>query len=103
MECCHWVHWHNFFFLISHRGVLICAPRFAAFFVRHVSLLCDLGATDQVASVSWMSNGNYLAIGSTNGAVELWDVTKYVLRCVTYVVSLQWCSVAVVVWSFIFC
>ncbi|GJJ68516.1 cell division cycle 20-like protein 1, cofactor of APC complex [Entomortierella parvispora] len=39
-----------------------------------VNLLCDLGANDSVTSISWVSSGAHLAIGTEGGAVQLWDV-----------------------------
>jgi len=41
-----------------------------------VTKLCDLEGCAQVASVSWMGRGTHLAVGSTEGGVGLWDVTK---------------------------
>ncbi|EPZ34524.1 WD40 repeat-like protein [Rozella allomycis CSF55] len=41
-----------------------------------VSKLCDLGAFDTVASLSWMNTGSHLAIGTMEGWVQLWDVQK---------------------------
>ncbi|KAI8874092.1 WD40 repeat-like protein [Ramicandelaber brevisporus] len=55
-----------------------------------VSLLADISSNDRTAmpsngpkivtSVSWMQRGSHLAIGSSSGVVQLWDVTKQ--RCV---------------------
>ncbi|EDO33006.1 predicted protein, partial [Nematostella vectensis] len=37
--------------------------------------LCKLDSPDSyVGSVSWIAEGNYLALGTSDGAVELWDV-----------------------------
>ena len=38
-----------------------------------VTTLCDLGQTDQVCSVSWSQRGTYLAVGTNQGQVQIWD------------------------------
>lgn len=46
-----------------------------------VTKLCDLvESNDVVTSVSWAPRGVYLAVGTKNGKVQLWDSVK--LRCV---------------------
>ena len=43
----------------------------------HISQLCELeGADDYVCSVKWMGDGGYLAVGTSAGEVELWDVEQ---------------------------
>ncbi|KAF9425982.1 substrate-specific activator of APC-dependent proteolysis [Podila epigama] len=39
-----------------------------------VTQLCDLGNNDSVASLSWISMGTHLAVGTNSGAVQIWDV-----------------------------
>ncbi|KAF9389438.1 substrate-specific activator of APC-dependent proteolysis [Podila verticillata] len=39
-----------------------------------VTQLCDLGENDSVASLSWISMGTHLAVGTDSGAVQIWDV-----------------------------
>ena len=41
-----------------------------------VTKLCDLGITDSVTSVNWSKAGPYLAIGTNNGEVQIWDSVK---------------------------
>jgi cell division cycle protein 20 (cofactor of APC complex) len=42
-----------------------------------VSHLTDLASEeDYVSSLSWAGNGKYLAVGSTDAAIQLWDVAK---------------------------
>lgn len=38
-----------------------------------VSKLCDLGPHDCVTSVAWTQRGNYISIGTNQGAVQIWD------------------------------
>lgn len=38
-----------------------------------VTKLCDLGADDSVTSLSWCASGDQISIGTTSGAVQLWD------------------------------
>ncbi|XP_073042959.1 LOW QUALITY PROTEIN: B-type cell cycle switch protein ccs52A [Primulina eburnea] len=38
--------------------------------------LCDLGIDDSVCSVGWAQRGTHLAIGSSNGKVQLWDASR---------------------------
>eukprot|EP01027_Heterolobosea_sp_BB2_P009648 GEZU01014212.1.p1 GENE.GEZU01014212.1~~GEZU01014212.1.p1 ORF type:complete len:235 (+),score=3.07 GEZU01014212.1:540-1244(+) len=38
--------------------------------------LCSLGSDDPVASVSWMPTGTHIAVGTSQGMVQLWDVNK---------------------------
>ena len=45
-----------------------------------VTTLCDLGPQDCVCSVSWTQRGTYLAVGTNQGEVQIWDVTKS--RCI---------------------
>eukprot|EP00457_Paulinella_chromatophora_P002951 gb/GEZN01002956.1/.p1 GENE.gb/GEZN01002956.1/~~gb/GEZN01002956.1/.p1 ORF type:complete len:596 (-),score=32.86 gb/GEZN01002956.1/:363-2150(-) len=42
----------------------------------NVSKLCDLGAEDDVTSVSWSLRGDILAVGTRTGGVQLWDTGK---------------------------
>ncbi|KAI1298191.1 substrate-specific activator of APC-dependent proteolysis [Mortierella claussenii] len=39
-----------------------------------VTQLCDLGGNDNVTSISWMSMGSHLAVGTDKGTVQIWDV-----------------------------
>lgn len=41
-----------------------------------VTKLCDLGLQDSVASVAWMQSGTHLAIGTSQGALMLWDANR---------------------------
>lgn len=41
-----------------------------------VSRLCDLGSNFTVTSVSWVNDGNHLAVGSNNGTVQIWDASQ---------------------------
>ncbi|RDY02718.1 Protein FIZZY-RELATED 2, partial [Mucuna pruriens] len=41
-----------------------------------VTKLCDLGIDDSVCSVGWAQLGNYLAVGSNSGKVQIWDVSQ---------------------------
>jgi len=41
-----------------------------------VTSLCDVSPSEMVTSLSWMSRGTHLAVGSSEGTVTLWDVTK---------------------------
>ena len=41
-----------------------------------VTKLCDLGPGDSVCSVGWTQRGTYLAVGTNNGEVQIWDATK---------------------------
>lgn len=45
-----------------------------------VTTLCDLGPQDCVCSVSWTQRGTYLAVGTNQGEVQIWDATK--ARCI---------------------
>ena len=38
--------------------------------------LCELKEENYVSSVSWSSNGKYLAIGDSSACIQLWDVGK---------------------------
>lgn len=40
-----------------------------------VEKLCDLGNNDKITSLSWIGAGTHLAVGTHNGAVQIWDVT----------------------------
>jgi cell division cycle 20-like protein 1 (cofactor of APC complex) len=40
----------------------------------HVTQLDDLGKHDKVTSVSWSGNGDYLAVGTNSGSLQIWDV-----------------------------
>ena len=37
--------------------------------------LCNLGDHDQVTSLSWSNNGNYLSVGTRSGKVDIWDIS----------------------------
>ncbi|XP_055809574.1 protein FIZZY-RELATED 2-like [Solanum dulcamara] len=37
--------------------------------------LCDLGIDDNVTSVGWAQRGTHLAVGTSNGKVQLWDAS----------------------------
>jgi len=41
-----------------------------------VNRLCDMPGDAQVTSVSWMADGTHMAIGSSDGNVDIWDVPK---------------------------
>lgn len=38
--------------------------------------LCDLGLDDSVCSVGWAYRGNQLAVGTSNGKLQLWDASR---------------------------
>jgi len=38
--------------------------------------LTDLGTTDTVTSINWSRKGNYLAVGTYKGVLQLWDYNK---------------------------
>ncbi|KAJ6388746.1 hypothetical protein OIU77_027163 [Salix suchowensis] len=40
-----------------------------------VTKLCDLGNDDGVCSVGWAHRGTHLAVGTTNGKVQIWDAS----------------------------
>ncbi|KAF9109550.1 substrate-specific activator of APC-dependent proteolysis [Mortierella sp. AM989] len=39
-----------------------------------VTQLCELGENDSVTSLSWISMGTHLAVGTDKGAIQIWDV-----------------------------
>mmetsp|Transcript_2387 Transcript_2387/g.8792 ORF Transcript_2387/g.8792 Transcript_2387/m.8792 type:complete len:487 (+) Transcript_2387:3-1463(+) len=39
----------------------------------NVTKLCDLGPNDNVCSVSWTQRGSFLAVGTNNGELHIWD------------------------------
>ncbi|TVU29477.1 hypothetical protein EJB05_21043 [Eragrostis curvula] len=41
-----------------------------------VTMLCDLGEDDDVCSVGWAQPGAHLAVGTYQGQVQIWDVTR---------------------------
>lgn len=41
-----------------------------------VTKLCDLGVDDSVCSVGWAQRGTHLAIGTTNGKIQIWDASR---------------------------
>ncbi|KAJ6962537.1 protein FIZZY-RELATED 2-like [Populus alba x Populus x berolinensis] len=41
-----------------------------------VTKLCDLGNDDGVCSVGWAHRGTHLAIGTSNGKVQIWDASR---------------------------
>ncbi|KAG9149264.1 hypothetical protein Leryth_003244 [Lithospermum erythrorhizon] len=38
--------------------------------------LCDLGLDDSVCSVGWAQRGTHLAIGTSNGKLQIWDASR---------------------------
>ncbi|CAH0515441.1 unnamed protein product [Peronospora belbahrii] len=40
-----------------------------------VTMLCDLGPSDSVTSVSWSQRGTHLAVGTNSGNLQVWDVS----------------------------
>lgn len=38
--------------------------------------LTDLGSTDSVTSINWSQKGNYLAVGTYKGILQIWDSSK---------------------------
>ena len=40
----------------------------------HLKPICNLYADPQVTSVSWSERGNYVAVGTHRGYVQVWDV-----------------------------
>ncbi|OIV93515.1 hypothetical protein TanjilG_16014 [Lupinus angustifolius] len=41
-----------------------------------VTKLCDLGIDDCVCSVGWAQRGTHLAVGTSNGKVQIWDASR---------------------------
>ncbi|XP_010540329.1 PREDICTED: protein FIZZY-RELATED 2 [Tarenaya hassleriana] len=41
-----------------------------------VTKLCDLGVDDSVCSVGWALRGTHLAVGTSNGKVQIWDASR---------------------------
>ncbi|XP_076930248.1 B-type cell cycle switch protein ccs52A-like [Bidens hawaiensis] len=41
-----------------------------------VTKLCDLGVDDSVCSVGWAQRGTNLAVGTSNGKVQIWDASR---------------------------
>nr|KAJ0199895.1 hypothetical protein LSAT_V11C600328260 [Lactuca sativa] len=41
-----------------------------------VTKLCDLGIDDSVCSVGWAQRGTSLAVGTSNGKVQIWDASR---------------------------
>ncbi|GMI71713.1 cell cycle switch protein 52 A1, FIZZY-related 2 [Hibiscus trionum] len=41
-----------------------------------VTKLCDLGVDDSVCSVCWAQRGTHLAVGTSEGDVEIWDASR---------------------------
>ncbi|KAF9963663.1 substrate-specific activator of APC-dependent proteolysis [Modicella reniformis] len=41
-----------------------------------VTQLCDLGTQDSVTSISWISMGTHLAVGTDTGTIQIWDVAN---------------------------
>ncbi|XP_054825177.1 protein FIZZY-RELATED 1-like [Prosopis cineraria] len=41
-----------------------------------VTKLCDLGIDDSVCSVGWAHHGTHLAVGTSNGKVQIWDASR---------------------------
>ncbi|XVF13236.1 hypothetical protein REPUB_Repub08aG0191200 [Reevesia pubescens] len=44
--------------------------------VSKVTKLCDLGVDDSVCSVGWAQRGTHLAVGTSNGKVQIWDASR---------------------------
>lgn len=42
----------------------------------NIEQLPELEGNDYVCSLSWIQEGDYLAVGTTTGTVELWDCSK---------------------------
>lgn len=42
----------------------------------NIETLHELDGNDYVCSLSWLQEGDYLAVGTTTGTVELWDCAK---------------------------
>ncbi|KAK4770656.1 hypothetical protein SAY87_031188 [Trapa incisa] len=40
-----------------------------------VTKLCDLGIDDSVCSVNWAQRGTHLAVGTSNGKLQVWDAS----------------------------
>ncbi|GAA0144129.1 ubiquitin-protein ligase [Lithospermum erythrorhizon] len=38
--------------------------------------LCDLGLDDSICSVGWAQRGTHLAIGTSNGKLQIWDASR---------------------------
>ncbi|KAL3498748.1 hypothetical protein ACH5RR_041480 [Cinchona calisaya] len=38
--------------------------------------LCDLGIDDSVCSVGWAQRGTHLAVGTSNGKLQIWDASR---------------------------
>ncbi|KAE8725324.1 Protein FIZZY-RELATED 1 [Hibiscus syriacus] len=47
--------------------------RFPSHLTSKVTKLCDLGVDDSVCSVCWAQRGTHLAVGTSDGDVEIWD------------------------------
>ncbi|KAE9459475.1 hypothetical protein C3L33_08599, partial [Rhododendron williamsianum] len=41
-----------------------------------VTKLCDLGNDDSVCSVGWAQRGTHLAVGTSNGKLQIWDASR---------------------------
>ncbi|XP_059661695.1 B-type cell cycle switch protein ccs52A-like [Cornus florida] len=41
-----------------------------------VTKLCDLGMDDSVCSVGWAQRGTHLAVGTSNGKLQIWDASR---------------------------
>ncbi|XP_020600246.1 protein FIZZY-RELATED 2-like [Phalaenopsis equestris] len=41
-----------------------------------VTKLCDLGVDDAVCSVGWARQGSHLAVGTSQGIVQIWDASR---------------------------
>lgn len=41
-----------------------------------VTKLCDLGVDDSVCSVGWAQRGTHLAVGTSNGKLQIWDASR---------------------------
>lgn len=46
--------------------------------------LCDLGIDDSVSSVGWAQRGTHLAVGTSNGKIQVWNA-KLVILLTTFI------------------
>ncbi|KAL8520382.1 hypothetical protein ACS0TY_011058 [Phlomoides rotata] len=59
---------------VSH--IPVKAPRKVPRSPYKVVKLCDLGSDDNVCSVGWAQRGTHLAVGTSNGKLQLWDASR---------------------------
>ena len=41
-----------------------------------VTTLCDLGQHDHITSLNWVNEGSHLAVGTSQGHIQIWDATS---------------------------